>query len=107
MSRVDPDIFAVLRAAIRDKRPVGAVYHGYYRVLCPHALGRKNRRWHVLAFQIGGESDSGLTPEGEWRCLDLEDLSEVRLAEAPWRSGPGWAQAQTCIDEMVERVEAE
>jgi hypothetical protein len=70
----------LLRAAAR-RQPVAAMYDGQPRLLCPHVLGRKSGRLHVLFYQFGGSSNSGLTvaPEGvgDWRCLAVEKLSQV------------------------------
>ena len=34
------DIYRLVRAAVVDKRPIRATYHGRDRWLCPHRLGR-------------------------------------------------------------------
>ena len=49
-------------------------------LLCPHVLGRKGQgRRHVLVYQIGGRSNSGLpvvaAGGGVWRGLAVEKLS--------------------------------
>jgi hypothetical protein len=87
------------RAAAR-KQPVAAMYDDQPRLLCPHVLGRKAGRRHVLVYQIGGRSNSE-TPVlaaggGVWRCLAVEKLSDVELRADGWRSEPR-SPRQTCI----------
>ena len=75
-----------LRAAIVHRRPIAALYRGRRRLLCPHLLGwNRHRRLQVLCYQYGGDSESGLQPAGasdNWRCLAVENLSQVELLEA-------------------------
>ena len=61
------DAYALLKQAIQERQPMVAVYDGERREFCPHALGTKGRRRHVLAFQFGGGSRSGLATRGESR----------------------------------------
>ena len=65
--------------AISSKQQVVARYHDEERVFSPHALGTKRGVAHVLVYQYAGGSRTGLPPGGEWRCLDVEELSEIRL----------------------------
>jgi hypothetical protein len=95
---------ALLRAAIIQRRPIAAVYRGHRRLLCPHRLGwNKLRRRQVLCYQYGGDSETGLEPAGSkenWRCLALENLSQVELIDGPWQTAPNHSRPQTCIAEV-------
>ena len=92
-----------LRRAAARRQPVGAIYDGLPRLLCPHVLGRKAGQFHVLVYQIGGRSSSGwpLTASrgGIWRCLAVEKLSQVELSAEAWLTQPR-SRRQTCIDEV-------
>ena len=89
---------------------VSGIYDGLPRLLCPYVLGRKSGRLHALFYQFGGNSSSGLpvTPEGvgDWRCLAVEKLSQVRLREDAWRSEPRFRR-HSCIDEVDFDVDAQ
>ncbi len=95
--------YALLRLAAARRQPVAAIYDGLLRLLCPHVLGRKSGRLHVLFYQFGGGSHSGLQTEsgriGGWRCLAVERLSQVELRADAWHTEPRCSQ-QTCIDEI-------
>src|ERR1700722_18418091 len=97
--RAVSEIYELLRLAAFRRRAVSAIYDGLPRLLCPHVLGRKSGRLHALFYQFGGNSSSGLpvTSEevGDWRCLAVEKLSQVRLCEDAWRSEPRFRR-QTC-----------
>ena len=95
---------ALAAAAVFQKRSISAVYDGHQRLLCPHILGwNKDRELRLLCFQFGGSSSKPLyTGEGSnWRCLNVEKLSAVRLTEHPWRSGGEHTRPQSCIQEVI------
>jgi hypothetical protein len=95
---------AQVRYAIIHRRPIAAFYGGRRRMLCPHLLGRsKHRRLLVLCYQYGGDSESGLNPStllDNWRCLALENLSQVELLEGPWQTAENHSPPQTCIEDV-------
>lgn len=83
------DARAMLTRAIEGKRAVAMRYQGLDRRCCPHILGRNpDGVPHVLVFQYGGESASGLPPEGSWRCMRLDQIEAVALIDDPWRTAP-------------------
>jgi hypothetical protein len=93
-----------IRAAIVNRRPIAALYQGRRRLLCPHLLGwNKHRRLQVLCYQYGGQSESGLQPAGasdNWRCMAVENLSQVELLNGPWHTAENHSRPQTCIEEV-------
>ena len=46
-----PPAWDTLEAALRQRRPVRLTYHGRQRTVCPHALGWKNNKAMLLAYQ--------------------------------------------------------
>jgi hypothetical protein len=94
------DAYHILAEAIRAKQQVVAVYDGEERIFSPHALGSKRGVAHVLVYQYAGGSRSGLPPGGEWRCLDVAGLSDLRPEPGPWRTAPNVFNPQTCLDEI-------
>jgi hypothetical protein len=95
------EVYGLLRYAAARRQPVAASYDGQPRLLCPHVLGRKSGRHHVLCYQFGGSSNSAqqLAPGGVWRCLAVEKLSQVELRTGVWHGEPRSAR-QTCIEEV-------
>ncbi len=94
------DDYALVRQAILDKDQIIATYDGHIREMCPHVIGTKAGRPQALFFQFGGSSKSGLPPGGEWRCLEIALLSDVRALPGGWHTGAGHTQPQTCVDEI-------
>ena len=94
------DAYQILAEAIRAKRQVIARYGGEERVFSPHALGTKRGAYHVLVYQYGGGSRTGLPPGGEWRCLDLAGLSDLRPEPGAWHTAPNVFNPQSCLDEV-------
>jgi hypothetical protein len=90
----------LIRQAILDRSQVRATYQERFREMCPHALGTKNGRRQALFFQFGGESNRGLPPGGDWRCLPLDGLTDVSPHRGPWYTDDRYDQVQTCVDEI-------
>ncbi len=82
---------------------MAASYRGRPRLLCPHRLGwNRKKQSRVLCYQYGGDSERGLAPAGSpanWRCMAVDELSEVKLLEDVWRTAPNHLRPQTCIAE--------
>jgi hypothetical protein len=84
--------------AMTGRKQVVCKYEGYPRELCPIIVGHSKGQEKALTFQFGGQSRSGLPPAGEWRCLWLSKVSDVRLRDGPWRSGMRHTQPQGCVE---------
>jgi hypothetical protein len=99
-----------VRAAIIHRRPIAALYRGRTRLLCPHLLGwNRHRRLQVLCYQYGGDSQSGLKladASDNWRCLAVENLTQVELLDGPWQTAENHSRPKTCIDEVELDVDA-
>ena len=93
-------IYTTLRQAITERRPVIFLYAGYHRECCPHSIGTKNGKEHVLVFQFAGGSSQGLPPGGQWRCMDVAAISQIAAMTGPWRTGTSHLRPQTCIDHV-------
>ena len=66
--------YDLIAKAIKEKLQVTAFYQGFYREMCPHALGSKNGRKQALFYQFGGESSKGTVTPGStfnWRCIPI------------------------------------
>lgn len=104
-ARSADEVLRLLRTAILEKRAVAAVYQGYRRLLCPHMLGRNHvGQWRLLAYQYGGESQSGLQ-SGNWRCLVPDQLRELELRNDPWQTGERQWGRPTCIEQIELEVD--
>jgi hypothetical protein len=86
--------------AMADKKQVVCEYEGYPRELCPIIVGHSKGQEKALTFQFGGRSRSGLPAAGEWRCLWLSKVRNVRLRDGPWLSGTRHGQPQGCVDDV-------
>jgi hypothetical protein len=95
--------YKLVRSAVVGKRPMAASYRGRHRLLCPHRLGwNLKKQSRALCYQYGGDSERGLAPAGSpanWRCMAVDELSEVNLLEDVWRTAPNHSRPQTCITE--------
>ena len=87
--------------AVKNQQIVRATYRNYVRVMCPHVLGTKNGRQQALCYQFDGESSTGLEPggsENNWRCMFLDELSDVSVESGTWHTAPNQSRPQTCVD---------
>lgn len=96
--------YQALRAAILAKKQAIFTYGGHERVVCPHILGTKGGREHVLAYQFGGASSSGLPPGGEWRCFEIHRIGDVLSQDGAWHTGDSHKQPQSCVDRIDVQV---
>ena len=89
-----PAAWAVLYDALHHRRPVHIHYHGRQRLICPHALGWKNHRPILLAYQADGHtSPAALTDATKrWRCLYIDEIDNAHPADptTPWASAPNY-----------------
>ena len=90
--------YKLFRRAILEEKQVTCVYNAHRRELCPHIIGHTKGQEKVLAFQFGGTSSSKLPPGGEWRCLVLANVEDVRLRGGPWHAGGSHSQQQRCVE---------
>ena len=97
--------YDLIRNAILSKQQVIATYAGYVREMCPHAIGQNRDGYdQALFFQFAGGSSSGLPPEGEWRCLKIDGLSNVSVRTGQWHTGEGHTRPQTCVADVDVEV---
>jgi hypothetical protein len=94
--------YALIRCAIVEKKIVRAIYQGLYCEMCPHVIGIKNGRQFALFYQFGGLSNSGrIQSDGSienWRCIDIDALSEVTIEDGPWHTASYDSKLQACVD---------
>lgn len=99
------EIAVMVTASLFLKKPFSAIYHNFRRSLCPHVLGRsKSGDLHVLCYQIGGGSASGLKHMGSsdnWCCITLPKLRSVRLLDEGWQTAENHARTQSCIEQVL------
>ena len=100
--------WSVLEAALRQRRPALLTYHGRQRLVCPHALGWKNGRPMLLAYQTGGETSTGSLPSDprrRWRCLFVDEVDQVVAAEpdSTWATADNYNPSRpfNAIDEVT------
>jgi len=103
-----------LEAALRQRRPVGGSYYGRQRLVCPHALGWKNDRPMVLAYQVGGDTTSGglaSDPRRRWRCLFVDEIDQVHAAgpAGAWGTADNYNPSHPfhVIDEVAVAIAAD
>ncbi len=81
---VRPPTWDTLERALLQRRPVQLTYHGRQRTICPHALGWKNNKAMLLAYQTGGPTHIGAPPDQPrrgWRNLFVDEICHAALAD--------------------------
>ena len=90
--------YRLFARAMAERKQILCVYDGYPRELCPIILGYNKGQEVALIYQFAGQSRSGLSPGGGWKCLRLAKVSNVRLRIGPWRAGSTHIQRQHCVE---------
>jgi phosphoketolase len=105
-----PAAWAALETALRQQRPVNITYHGYQRLICPHALGWKNGKAMLLGYQTGGHTTTATLPaaaNNRWRNFFVDDIDAVTAQHATtWQTAPNYNAAHpfNAIDELTIAV---
>jgi hypothetical protein len=94
----------IIVEAIHKRLIVTAMYQGYQRVMCPHVIGYKDGVLNCLFFQFAGGSRSGLPPGGQWRCVHVNQLSNVSAAPGEWHTRDDHSEPQRCVDNIIAEV---
>jgi hypothetical protein len=89
------DLFA---AAMAGQKQIVCTYNGHRRELCPVILGHSRGQEKALTFQFGGGSSKGLPRGGQWRCLFLAKVENVRLRDGEWHAGDSHTRPQGCVE---------
>jgi hypothetical protein len=90
--------YLLFRAAILGRKQIICTYRSCYREVCPHVLGHSEDEEKALTYQFGGESNSGLPPGGEWRCLFLAQVRDARMRDGNWHTGSRHTKEQACVE---------
>jgi len=107
-----PPAWDTLEAALRQRRPVRLTYHGRQRTVCPHALGWKNNKAMVLAYQTGGHTSTGALPADprrRWRNLFVDEIDHAAVAvdpASPWQTADNYNHSRpfNSIDDIAVAI---
>jgi len=98
-----PPAWAVLEQAIAQRRSVAAGYHNEQRLLCPHALGWKNGRAKVLAYQTDPTTSHTrplAQPRQQWRSMYVDEIEAPAITDDPWQPADNYTPTCNNIDEL-------
>jgi hypothetical protein len=96
-SPVPSPTYDLFEQAMTKRKQVICTYDGHPRELCPVILGHSNGEEVALAYQFAGQSNSGLPPGGQWKCLRLSKISNAQLRDGPWHAGSSHTRRQPCV----------
>ena len=103
-----PPAWATLARALDERRPVRAGYHRVRRILCPHALGWKNGRLKVLAYQAGGTTTQGTLPADprhRWRSMFVDEIEDPIITDDPWQTAANYRRNFNGIDHVALEID--
>jgi hypothetical protein len=93
--------YRLFAQAMAERRQILCDYDGRHRELCPIILGHTEGIEVALTYQFAGESNSRpLSPEGDWRCIYLSRVTNIRLRHGPWHSGASHKQHSICVKDV-------
>ena len=90
--------YRLFTEAMAERKQILCTYQGHSREICPIILGHSQGLEKALTYQFGGSSKSGLPPGGEWRCLWLMSVRNVRLRAGRWHAGDRHTAPQGCVE---------
>jgi hypothetical protein len=93
--------YRLFRQAILEEKQIVCTYESRHREMCPHIIGHTNGEEKVLAFQFAGDTSKGqLPPGGQWKCLTLAKVQDIRLRAGRWYAGGSHSKTQVCVREI-------
>ncbi len=92
--------YQLIEKAMVERKQVLCFYEGLARELCPSILGHTKGQERTFAYQFAGDASEGLPPGGDWKCLRLHKMREVKLRSGPWHTGSSHKSRQTCIENV-------
>ena len=98
-----PEAWKILEQSLTNKTPVLVHYHGNERLLCPHALGWKNGRPKVLAYQTAGHTSQGALPHDpkqRWRSMYIDEIEQPTITNATWETADNYTPTHNGIDQL-------
>jgi uncharacterized protein (DUF4415 family) len=97
-TRASSSAYKLFEEAMTTRKQILCTYNGRSRELCPVILGHSQGQEKALTYQFGGQSEKGLPPGGQWRCLWLSKVRNIRLRDGPWHAGDRHDQPQGCVE---------
>jgi predicted DNA-binding transcriptional regulator YafY len=95
----------LIRQALSERRVVRFRYHGYFRRVEPHALGRATGdRPALLGWQASGGSAS--EPPPGWRTFVLADMESLQLMRPTFTPRPDYRPETTKLKPIEAEVPA-
>jgi hypothetical protein len=91
-------VYKLFEQAMIDGKQILCTYRGRHRELRPIILGHSKGREKALTYQFGGQSNTDLPPGGQWRCLWLSEVRDVRPRDGHWYVGNRHNQPQDCVE---------
>jgi len=78
-----PAAWAALETALRQRRPVQLNYHGRQRIVSPHALGWKNGKPMLLAYQTPQRATTTPPPDPrkQWRNMIIDQIEQIQAVD--------------------------
>jgi hypothetical protein len=104
-------VYETLRMAVLGKKPCKISKPTEpERKICPYLIGKSSKgEDHVLYYQYGGYSSSGLGEFGSsanWRCSRISDIASAEFLDEPWRQPIQKPKARgSCVVSIDAEVE--
>ncbi|MGE0876147.1 MAG: hypothetical protein AB7O31_15910 [Burkholderiales bacterium] len=89
--------------AIDEQRTLELLYHGYVRVVEPHAYGRDKTGDEVLrCFQVAGGSESG--ERTGWKLLKLADAYAIHELKNNFQPRPEYRRGDKAMEYIFRQL---
>lgn len=96
----------LLRTAITQRRRIRFWYDGKERIAEPHDYGVQKGKLRLLAYQVGGQSNSGALPA--WRLLDVSGITGLEILDRTFAGNrPAPSGRRHLWDQLFLRVSSQ
>jgi len=72
---------------------------------CAHTYSAQKRAAKKsFLFNLLAKAQPRSPPEGEWRCMFVDEVMGAEARDGPWHTGQSHTRPQTCVDEIDVEV---
>src|SRR5205807_10153600 len=92
MKLPDSEVHKLILQAIDEVRLLRFVFGGQKRIVEPHDYGIQKGLIRLLAYQTGGQSNTGRLPA--WRLMEVAKMSEIEMLDETFSGSRGESSQQ-------------
>jgi predicted nucleic acid-binding protein len=92
--------FVAMKDAILRRKPLRLNYKGRDLTACPYIVGHTVQEERAFVLAVDGIGRQTLPERGEWMCLRLAGVKDIKVLDQPWTEQTYPGRIQRCVDSV-------